>query len=297
MSANAIGRSRRRRDDIAALLRDTANAWVDDYASSMGAALAYYTLFSIGPLILLVISVAGLVFGPEAARGEVFAQLRGLLGDQVAGAVSALLRNVQVSRDGFWGTWIGAALLLLGATSVLGELQSALNRIWRAPRARTTGVRAMIRKRLLSLGLILALGFLLMVSLTLSAGLAAAARWWSPLIARWHFAAEAGNFIVSLLAFAMVFALIYKLLPRVHIAWRDVWVGALVTAALFNIGKALIGLYIGTSGVASAFGAASSIVVLLIWVYYCAQLFLAGAEFTWAYAHRFGSRRGQPPPA
>lgn len=277
-----------------ALLRDTASAWIGDYASSMGAALSYYTLFSLAPFLLIVISVAGMVFGADAARGEIFAQLHSLLGKEGAIAIEGLLQSVDASKHGALGTLAGAGLLLLGATSVFSELQSALDRIWRAPaRPKVPGWWNLLRSRLLSIGLILAIGFLLMVSLVVSAGLEAWSRWWAPAFGGWQTIAWIANLLLSLALMTTLFALIYKFMPRARVAWKDVWIGAIVTATLFTIGKQLIGLYIGRVGVASGFGAASSIVIVLIWVYYSAQLFLAGAEFTWVYAHRFGSRRGR----
>ncbi len=275
------------------LLRDTASSWSEDYAPSMGAALSYYTLFSIGPLLLIVVSVAGLVFGAEAAQGEIVGQLNGLVGEKGASAIEDLLASVQLSDKGPLGTSVGIVLLVIGATTVFAELQSALDRIWRSPRVeQTSGIWNLLRSRLLSFGLVLALGFLLMVSLVASAALAAFARWWSPMFGAWETVAHAANVLVSFVLLTTIFALIYKLMPRVDVAWRDVLLGSAVTALLFSIGKLAIGLYIGKSGVASGFGAASSIVVLLIWVYYSAQIFLLGAEFTWVYALRYGSRRG-----
>lgn len=277
------------------LVRDAGDAWITDYASSMGAALSYYTLFSLAPLLLIVISVAGMVFGADAARGEIFAELRGLLGNEGAMAIEGLLKSVELSRHGPLGTVFGASLLVIGATSVFGELQNALDRIWRVPaRNRLSGWWSLLRARLLSFGMILAIGFLLMVSLVASAALAASARWWAPLFTGWQVLAETANFVVSLALITTMFAFIYKFMPRVRIAWSDVWIGAGVTAMMFTIGKLLIGIYIGRFGVASGFGAASSVVVLLVWVYYSAQIFLAGAEFTWVYAHRYGSRRPEP---
>lgn len=274
------------------LTRDAATAWVDDYAASMGAAIAFYTLFSLAPLLLIVISVAGMIFGEEAARGEIFAQLRGLFGAEGAMAIQGLLKSVQFGGGGLIGTVSGAVLLAIGATTVFAELQNALDRIWKAPQASSRPAWwILLRTRLTSFGLILAIGFLLIVSLVASAAFEALSRWWAPLFSRWQVLAEAINLSLSFVLTTALFALIYKLLPRVRIAWPDVTIGALVTAALFTLGKFLIGYYIGHTAVASGFGAASSIVVLLVWVYYSAQIFLAGAEFTWAYAHRYGSRR------
>jgi membrane protein len=276
------------------LVKGAASAWVDDYAPSMGAALAYYTMFSIAPLLLIVISIAGLVFGQEAARGEILLQLRGMMGEEGARAVEGLLQSVNKPAQSATATLIGAFVLLLGATTVFAELQSALDRIWRAPaREQTSGLWKMLRSRLLSFGMILGIGFLLMVSLVISAAIAGLGKWWGPMFEGWDVLAGAVDFVVSLAMMTVLFAMIYKLMPRVHIRWHDVWIGAAVTALLFDIGKFLIGLYIGRSSVASAFGAAGSLVIVLMWVYYSAQIFLLGAEFTWVYAHTFGSRKGQ----
>jgi membrane protein len=279
------------------LARQAAQAWVDDYAPSMGAALAYYTLFSIAPLLLIVISIAGLVFGEDAARGQIFSELHGLMGADGAAAVEALLKSVNKPSAGILGTVVGVAALLLGAMSVFGELQNALDRIWRAPAAReVSGVWALVHSRLLSFGMILVIGFLLTVTLVASAAVVAFGTWWAPIFAGWAMLAEAINFVFSFALVTVTFALIYKIMPRVRIQWRDVWIGAAVTALLFTIGKFLIGLYIGTSSFASGFGAAGSLAVLLIWMYYSAQIFLLGAEFTWVYAHVYGSRRQAPEP-
>jgi len=282
--------------DLWDLVKAAASGWVDDYAQSMGAALAYYTMFSIAPLLLIVISIAGLVFGDQAARGEIFSQLEGMLGGPGALAVQGLLESVRKPTQSVAATIFGGAVLLIGATSVLGELQDALDRIWRAPvRAGQSGFWGLIRARLLSFGMILGIGFLLMVSLLASAALAALSKWWGPMFGGWATVASIIELGLSFLVITVVFAMIYKLIPRVRVDWKDVWVGATVTSLLFTIGKFLIGVYIGRSGVASGFGAAASLIVVLVWVYYSAQIFLLGAEFTWAYAHRFGSRKGLTP--
>jgi membrane protein len=278
------------------LVKTAASSWIDDYAPSMGAALAYYTMFSIAPLLLIVISVAGLIFGVEAARGEIFSQLQGMMGADGAAAIQGLLESASKPAKSITATMLGILLLLVGATTVFGELQDDLDRIWRAPdRDKTAGMWGLLRARLLSFGMILGIGFLLMVSLVFSAALSALGKWWGPMFGGWEVLAQLVNIVVSFTLTTTVFAMIYKVMPRVHIAWRDVWIGAAVTALLFTIGKFLIGLYIGKSGVASGFGAAGSLVVVLLWVYYSAQIFLLGAEFTWAYAHAFGSRKGQAP--
>lgn len=279
------------------LIKKTLSSWSNDYASSMGAAIAYYTMFSIAPLLLIVISIAGLIFGMEAARGEIFGQLQGLMGKESARAVEDMLASLNQPTQGVIATITGAVLLLVGATTVFAELQNSLDRIWRAPeRDKISGIWNLLRARLLSFGLILGIGFLLIVSLIFSAALAALSKWWAPLLEGWEVLAQILNFVISFALTTTAFAIIYKLMPRVHIRWPDVWIGAVITALLFTIGKFLISLYIGRSSVASGFGAAGSLAVLLIWVYYSAQIFLMGAEFTWVYAHTFGSRKGQPRP-
>lgn len=286
--------------DLTLLARRAVAAWIDDDAPSMGAALAFYTLFSLTPLLLIALSVAGLALGAEAARGELFGELRDLLGPAGAGAVESLLASAREPAGGIVGTVVGVVTLVLGATAVFGELRDALDRIWRAPaelRRRVPGWLGLVQARLLAFGMVVALGFLLVVSLVASAAVAAITRRWSPEVAGWQplaWALDAG------LAFALVtllFALVYKVLPSVHVAWRDVWTGAAVTALLFTAGKVAIGLYIGRSGIASGFGAAGSLIAVLVWVYWSAQVFLLGAEFTWLYANAYGSRRGAAAPA
>jgi len=276
------------------LLKDSVSAWVDDFAPSMGAAISYYTVFSIAPLLLIVIAVAGLVLGQEAASGQIFAQLQGLLGEDGASAVQGMVESASLSGKSFFATVIGVITLVVGATTVFGELQSALDRIWESPAAeKKEGIWNLLRSRVLSFGMILAIGFLLLVSLVVSAGLSALGSWWGDMFGGWEILLQIVNFIVSLVVVTALFALIYKFLPRAKIGWHDVWIGAGATALLFTLGKFLIGLYIGKSSVASGFGAAGSLVVVLVWVYYSAQIFLLGAEFTWVYAFRHGSRRGE----
>ncbi len=280
--------------EVWGLLKQTFSAWQDDYAASMGAALAYYTMFSIAPLLILVIAIAGFVFGAEASRGEILEQLRGLMGEDGAHAIQGLLQSVSEPAKSLAGALFGLVTLVIGATTVFAELQNDLDRIWRAPeRAKSSGLWSFVRSRLLSFGLILGIAFLLMVSLVMSAAVAALGKWWGPLFTGWEVTLQVTNFVVSFALTAVMFAMIYKLMPRVRIQWPDVWVGAGVTALLFVIGKLLIGLYIGKSGIASGFGAAASLVVVLVWVYYSTQVFLFGAEFTWVYAHRHGSKRDE----
>ncbi len=269
------------------LARATVEAWTEDYAPSMGAALSYYALFSIAPLLLIVIGVAGFFFGEQAARGEIFGQIAGLIGPDGAHTVEGLVASARKPEASLLAMVVGTALLVTGASTVFGELQNALDRIWRAPaRVQAKGWWMLLRTRVLSFGMILGIAFLLMVSLVLSAVVAALGDWWG---------LHALDLGISFAITTILFALIYKVIPRVHIAWRDVWVGAAVTAALFAIGKWLIGLYIGRTSVASAFGAAGSLVVLMLWVYYSAQIFLLGAEFTRLYAGQHGSRAAEAP--
>jgi membrane protein len=276
------------------MLGHTVAAWIDDYAPSMGAALSYYTMFSIAPLLVIVIAIAGILFGNDAAQGHVLAELRGIMGEEGAVAVEGLLKSASDPEKSSLAALVGIVTLLIGATSVFSELQSALDRIWRTESAPPSeGVWAWLRTRILSLGMILGLGFLLLVSLVISATLAALGAWWGPLFGAWEVILQTINFVVSFVIVTLIFAMIYKSLPRVRIDWRDVWIGATVTALLFTVGKLLIGFYLGRTSIASAFGAAGSLVVLLVWVYYSAQIFLLGAEFTWVYTHRHGSRAGR----
>ena len=275
------------------LARKSVMAWSEDYASSMGAALAYYTLFSLAPLLLLVISIAGVVFGADAARGQVVAQLAGLIGQEGATAVQGLLKSASEPAKSTFASIISIVTLAIGATSIFAELQSDLDRIWRTPQAaRPSGIWSLLRARLLSFGLIVSIGFLLLVSLVVSAGLAALGTWWGAWFGGWLITLQIVNQIVSLLFVVALFALMYRILPSVRVGWQDVWHGAVVTGMLFTVGKFAIGMYLGKAGVQSGFGAAGSIVVLLVWVFYSSQIFLLGAEFTWLYAHNHGTRAG-----
>ena len=278
------------------MLKQAVAAWNDDSAPSMGAALAYYTTFSLAPLLIIVIALAGLAFGEDAARGEVFAQLAGLIGPQGARAVQDLLASANRPSSNILASIVGLVMLLVGATSVFAELQSDLDRIWRAPALpHISSVISLLRSRLLSFGMVVAMGFLLLVSLVLGAALSALGQWGGTMIAGSADMLQALNTVVAFGITTLLFATAYRILPRVRIAWSDVWMGAVVTAILFTLGKYLIGLYIGRAGVSSSFGAAGSFIIVLLWVYYSAQIFLLGAEFTWVFAHRHGSRVGTPP--
>jgi membrane protein len=278
------------------LFKKALAAFNEDYASSMGAALAYYTTFSLAPVLIVVIAVAGLVFGQEAARGEIVNQLGALIGNESAKAIQELLKSASEPGKSVLASVVGITTLLIGATSVFAELQSSLDRIWRAPALkRSTGIWGLLRSRLLTFGMVVAIGFLLLVSLALSAAVSAVDKWGGTLFPKWHTLLEVLNVGLGFALTALLFGMAYRILPRVRIAWRDVIIGAAVTAALFEGGKFLIGLYLGRAGIGSSFGAAGSLIVVLAWVYYSAQIFLLGAEFTWVYAHSHGSRAGQEP--
>lgn len=274
------------------LAKCSYRAWRDDYASSMGAAIAFYTVFSIAPLLIIVIAVAGFIGGEAAVRGEVIQQLGALFGPEGAESVQTLIRSADRPAHGLMATVASIVILLVGATRVFAELQSALDRIWKVPDLQhTAGWWRMLRARLLSLGLVLGMGFLLLVSLVISAGLAVVSTWTSGLLPGWEVLLQIFNALASFVISTVLFAVIFKYMPQASVAWRDVWIGALVTAILFEVGKVLIGLYVGKSSTISSLTAAGSFVVVLIWVYYAAQVFLLGAEFTWFYANHHGSRR------
>ncbi len=276
------------------LAKKSVAAWSDDYASSMGAAIAYYTVFSIAPLLIIVISVAGLVWGRDAVQGEIVAQLSGLIGHDGAVGVQAIVESANRPAEGLIASAISVVILVIGATTVFAELQSALDRIWRTPvPAERSGIWNTLRSRMLSFGLVLGLAFLLSASLVISAAVAALGRWGSGFFPAWEVLLLLINTVISVAITTLLFAMIYKFMPRAKVAWRDVWVGAFVTSILFEVGKFLISLYVGKSSVTSSFAAAGSIVVLLIWVYYAAQVFLLGAEFTWVYASDHGSMSGR----
>jgi membrane protein len=277
-----------------ALTKQSISSWSEDYAPSMGAALSYYTLFSITPLLMIVISIAGLLFGADAVRGVIFAQLQSLMGEEGAKAIQEMLSSASRPSTGGFAAMVSVIGLLIGATTVFNELQSDLDRIWRVPaRIKSSGLWTLLRTRLLSFGMILGVIFLLTISLVTSAALAALGKWWGGWFGSWETLAHVLDLIINFGLLTLIFALIYKMIPRVHVSWHDVWTGAAVTALLFTIGKFLIGLYLGKSDVTSSFGAAGSLVIMIVWVYYSAQIFLFGAEFTWVYANMYGSRRDE----
>ena len=278
------------------LTKTTLSGYVDDDCLSRGAAIAYYTVFSLAPVLVIVIAVAGLVFGEDAARGAIVAQLSGMMGKQSAEALQSMIKSASQPGAGLLATGLGLLTLLFTATGVFTEMQAALNAIWKAAPEGTTLTR-LVRVRLLSLGLVMSLGFLLLVSLVVSAGLSALGTWLGAFVPQTALLLHLVNLGFSFLMIAVLFAAIYKVLPDKTIAWGDVSIGAVVTALLFSIGKLAIGLYIGSSRIASSYGAAGALVVILLWIYYSAQIFLLGAEFTKVFAERHGSHAQPAAPA
>ncbi|MCA1246389.1 YihY/virulence factor BrkB family protein [Massilia sp. MS-15] len=276
------------------VMRCSVTEWLEHRASSKGAALAFYTLFSLAPVLVLVIAVAGFFYGAEAAQGQLMNQLRGLVGAQGAETIQTILAGARNKESGMMATIIATVLLLIGATTVFAELKDSLDEIWDVPPPPNAGFWNLVRTRLLSFGLILVLGFLLMVSLVVSAALAVVEEYIGGM---WKEAAVVMGWVawaISFLVIATLFGVIYKLLPRIRLSWHDVAIGALGTAAMFTLGKFGIGLYIGNSGAADSFGAAGSLIALLLWVYYSAQIFFLGAEFARQYALQLGSLRHRP---
>ncbi|RLK31087.1 YihY/virulence factor BrkB family protein [Cupriavidus plantarum] len=271
--------------------------WLDHRAASKGAALSFYMLFSLAPILVLVISIAGLFFGAEAARGEIFAQINGLVGEQGAAAIQGILAATHRAGGSGVAAIIAFGVLFVGATSAFAELKSSLDDIWKAPPPPGASWKTLVRARLLSFSVVLALAFMLLVSLVVNAALAVLDRFWGQMWTSSWFApvADAISTAFSFTVVTMLFAVIFKMLPNARIAWRDVIMGAIITALLFSVGKRLIGLYLGNSAVASSYGAAGSVVALMLWIYYSAQIFFFGAELTRQYALQFGSLRGQDP--
>lgn len=288
----------RRRKNVAVrwagLAKRSVVRWIDDGASSMGAALAFYSLLSMAPLLLMVITIAGLFFGEDAARGALIGELSALFGDSGGKAIEATLVAARDNDEGLLSLWVSIAMILIGATTVFAELQSDLDRIWRVSTRDKPPIGTFLRARMMSFGVIVGVGFLLAVSLILTAAVSAIGSAWN----RWFEGADIVlqvlNTVLSFGVITLLFAMIFKLLPSVRIQWREVWVGAALTSILFSIGKYLIGLYIGTAAISSSFGAAGALVVIIVWVYYSAQIFLLGAEFTYEYARSRGDLAPEP---
>jgi membrane protein len=280
-----------RRDDAAPLLRQTFDDWVRHRCISKGAALAFYALLSFAPVLVLVIALAGAVFGPEAAAGEVLRQLNGLIGREGAAAIEAMIKGAHEEKLGGLASLVAGIVLLVGSTTAFAELKDSLDEIWSEHAEPATGLLGALKGRLLSFGLVLVLGFLMLVSLAVNAALTALERYWLSLAGQSTLLVIFSS-LVSFFVIGVLFAAIYKLLPPVRLSWSDVAIGALMTTALFSVGKYLIGLYLGNAAVTSSFGAAGSLGVLALWVYYSAQIFFLGAEFTRLYALECGSLSG-----
>jgi membrane protein len=274
---------------VLSLLKQTFTEWQEDKAPTLAAALAYYTVFSLAPLLIIVIAIAGLVFGTDAAQGQIVTQLQSLIGKDGAQTIQELILKASEPKSGMIATIVGIATLLWGASNVFTNLKEALNTIWNVSPAPGRGIWGFLQDRVLSFAMILGIGFLLLVSLVLSAVLAAISYWlngWLQLpVGIWQIV----DFALSFGVVTLLFALIYKLLPDVDLAWNDVWIGAAITSMLFTIGKSLIGIYLGGSGIASTYGAAGSFVIILLWINYSAQILFLGAEFTQVWANRYGS--------
>jgi len=280
--------------NISRLVRQTYKEWKSDHASQLAAALAYYTVFSLAPLLVIAMAVAGFFWEQSAVEEQVLTQIRGLVGADGADFIADLIRNASNPAEGFLATIFGIVTLLVGALGVFIELQNALNIIWNVQERKTKGFLDTIKEiaidRFLSFAMILVIGFLLLVSLLLSAILTAAQQMFTNVFAAPEFVLEIINFIVSIGAITLLFALIYKFLPDVEISWGDVWMGAFVTSILFTLGKTAIGIYLGNSVITSSFGAAGALVVILVWIYYSAQILFFGAEFTQVYAKTYGTK-------
>ena len=271
---------------LTVLLRQAGAAWLDDDAPTLGAALAFYTLFSLAPVLIVAVSVAGFVFGDKAAQGEIVRQFQGLMGTQGATAIETILQSTNRPGLGVLATALSVLAILVGASGAFNELQDALNIIWKVRSAKSFW-RVALRHRFFSLGLVVATGFLLLTSLVITASLSAAERLVGTLLPISLIVLESMNFVFSFIVITLLFALIFKLIPDTPIPWRDVWMGAAVTSLLFTVGKVVIGFYLGHSALTSAYGAAASLVVFLIWIYYSAQILLFGAEITHVYALKY----------
>jgi membrane protein len=275
------------------ILKQTFSEWNTDNAPRLGAALSYYTVFALAPVLILVIAVAGAFLGRDAAQGKIVAQLSGLMGAESAKFVQEAIAKSSRSSNGLMASIIGLITLMVGASGVMIELQDALNTVWKVlpkPGSGMSGVKRLLRVRLLSLALVVSLGFMLLVSLVMSAALEGLVHWMRGFVGQWVTLGYVINYGVSIGVIALFFALLFKVLPDAKVHWKDVWIGSLLTSVLFHAGKYAIALYIGRASVASSFGAAGSLAVLLVWIYYSAQIVLLGAEFTRAYANRVGGK-------
>jgi membrane protein len=275
---------------VLALFKQTWTEWNEDKAPRLGAALAYYTVFSLAPLLIIAIAVVGLVFGQQQAQDEIVGQIQGLVGPEGADLIGTMIENSRKPTTNVIATVLGLLTLLLGALGVFGQLQESLNTIWEVKPKPGRGLVGMVKDRIFSLTLVLGVGFLLLVSLVISAGLSAFGNFLGRMLPEANLILNLLNLVIPFVIITLLFALTFKFVPDAKIAWKDVWLGAALTALLFTVGKFLIGLYLGNASVGSTYGAAGSLVVILVWVYYSAQILFFGAEFTQVYANTFGSR-------
>jgi len=271
------------------LLREAFSEWQNDKASVWGASLSYFTLFSLSPLLLIVISLAGLFFGRQAVEGNIVRELRGLLGDSGATLLQQTIQNAQKPSTSIITTIIGLVTLLLGASGVFGQLKDALNAIFNVTKKSSGGIKGLIVEKLLTFSMVAVIGFLLIISLVASAVISGITAYFSSIFPFPEYVLEIINFAVSFGLITLLFAIIYKVLPDIQIPWKYIWIGSAVTSLLFTIGKTLIGLYLGFSSVGSSYGAAASVIIILVWVYYAAMIFFYGAEITQVYARRNGA--------
>ncbi len=269
---------------LIALIKTTFSSWIDHEAPRLGAALAFYTILSLAPLMILIVALTAFIFGYPNAQSQILLQVRTMLGQEGAEAVKAMIEQAQKPSDSITASMLGMGMLLFGASGVFEELRSALNKIWAVAPVRSGHIAALLRERFFSFGMVLAIGFLLLVSLLFSAGLAALGSFYGAILPFPEWTLQLINSLASFLSISILFALIFKYVPQAQIAWRHAFIGALVTAFLFTVGKVLIGLYLGKAAVGSAYGAAGSLVVIIVWVYYSSQIFFLGAEFTHALA-------------
>jgi len=275
---------------ILGLFQETFQEWSNDKASRLSAALAYYTIFSIAPLLIIVIAIAGAVFGEEAASGQIFSQIQGLVGEAGAKVIQEAIKNASQPKQGAIASIISVVVLIFGATGLFTELQDALNTIWEVQPKPGRAVKNMVRTRFLSFAMVLGIGFLLLVSLVVSGVLEALIGYFNNLIPGIDFIWQIVNFLLGFAISTVLFGLIFKVLPDVKITWSDVWIGAALTSLLFSLGRFVLGQYLGNGSFGSTYGAAGSIVVVIAWVYYAAQILFFGAEFTQVYARRYGSQ-------
>ena len=279
-----------KKKSLTQVAKDSVTQWIDDQPFQLAAALSYYTLFSVAPLMIIVIAIAGLAFGREAAQNQIFETLQGMIGQESARAIQEMIQSASNQpKTGIVSTVVGIIALVFGAGGVIGQLQTSLNTIWGVMPKPGQGIWGFVRQRFISFAMILGIGFLLLVSLVVSALVTGLTQLMGSWLGGSEFVSHALDIVVSFIFISALFAMIYKFLPDVRIEWRDVWIGAVLTSFLFTVGKFLIGSYLGSSGATSAYGAAGSLITVLLWVYYSSLIFFLGAEFTQVYASQFGS--------